>query len=105
MTKIVIVGAGSHVFSRRLITDCLTWPALQDATIGLMDIYQDRVDLMAALAKRMVTQQGVGAQIEGTTDLKRALDGADYVFTTIRVGEGRNFVDIPAKYGVSHTVG
>jgi alpha-galactosidase/6-phospho-beta-glucosidase family protein len=33
MAKIAIVGAGSHVFAQRLITDLLTWPSLRDSTI------------------------------------------------------------------------
>jgi len=105
MTKIAIVGAGSHVFARRLIADVLTWPALQDSTIALMDTHQGRLDLMAALARRMVEQTRTGARVEPSTDLRQALDGADYVFVTIRVGEGRNFVDIPMKYGINQAVG
>jgi len=105
MSKVTIIGAGSHVFARRLTGDCLTWPSLQDSTIALMDIHQGRLDLMAAMARKMVAQQGVGAKIEATTDLKAALDGADYVFTTIRVGESRNNVEIPAKYGIHQLVG
>ena len=88
MTKIAIVGAGSHVFARRLIADVLTWPSLKDSTIALMDMNQGRLDLMAALARRMVEQEHTGARVEPSTDLKTALDGADYVFVTIRVGRG-----------------
>jgi len=105
MSKITIVGAGSHVFARRLTADFLTWPALQDSTIALMDVHQGRLDLMAALARRMVAQEGTGAKIEATTDLKAALDEADYVFTTIRVGDSRNNVEIPAKYGINQLIG
>ena len=105
MTKIAIIGAGSHVFCRRLVGDCLTWPALQDASIALMDINAEKVELMGALARRMVEQQKVGAQILATTDLTTALEGADYVFTTIRVSESRAHIDIPLKYGISQSVG
>ena len=38
MAKIVLIGAGSHVFSKHLITDILTYPELRDSTIVLMDI-------------------------------------------------------------------
>jgi alpha-galactosidase len=105
MTKITIIGAGSHVFARRLIADFLTWPALQDATIALMDVNPAHLDPMAALARTMVKQQGVGAKIEATTDLKQALEGADYVIVTIRVGDTRSNVEIPAKYGINQAVG
>ena len=36
MAKIVIIGAGSHIFSRHLITDVLSYPELRDSTITLM---------------------------------------------------------------------
>ncbi len=84
--KITVVGAGSHIFARRLVTDVLTWPSLQDSTITLIDVNDDKLELMAALARRMVAQALVGARVEATTDLKQALDGADDAAVAIRVG-------------------
>jgi len=86
MAKIVIIGAGSHVFSRHLITDILTWPELRDGTISLMDISQEPLDLIAGFARRLVKQNGFKTKIEATTKRREALDGADYVFVTIQVG-------------------
>lgn len=105
MPKIAIVGAGSHVFARRLVTDVLTWPSLRDSTIALMDINAAALDPMAALARRMVTQAGAGATIEPTTDLEEALQGADYVSVSIRVGDSDNHVTIPLKYGIDQAIG
>ena len=103
--KITVIGAGSFVFARRLVTDILTWPALRDATIALMDIDQDKLDTMAALARRMVAQAGTGATVESTTDLRTAIEGADYVTVAIRVGHSRSHIDIPKKYGIDQAVG
>ena len=86
MAKIVIIGAGSHVFSRHLITDILTWPELRDGTISLMDISQEPLDLIAGFARRLVKQNGFNTTIQATTRRREALDGADYVFVTIQVG-------------------
>ncbi len=105
MPKITIVGAGSHVFARRLIADALQWPSLRDSTITLMDIDQGSLDTMATLARKMVKQLGVGARIEATTDLEEALTDTDYVSVSIRVGNTHNNVSVPAKYGVMHSVG
>ena len=105
MTQITIIGAGSFVFARRLITDILTWPSLQDATIALMDINEERLTIMAALARRMVAQAEVGATIKATTDLDTALTGADYVAVAIRVGQSRNHVTIPRTYGIDQAIG
>ena len=44
MAKIAMIGAGSVVFASRLATDILSWPALQDSTIALMDIDPGRLD-------------------------------------------------------------
>ncbi|MFL7809517.1 MAG: alpha-galactosidase [Anaerolineae bacterium] len=103
--KVAIVGAGSFVFARRLITDLLTWPSLQDAAITLLDVDADKLATMAALVRRMVAQVGTGAQVQGTMDLSEALDGADYVTVAIRVGQDHNNVAIPRQYGIDHSVG
>jgi len=105
MTKIAIIGAGSYVFAWRLIGDFLTWPSLQDSEIALMDINEQKLDAMSHIAQKMVGQCDAGATVLATTELKKALDGADYVFTTIRASESRSHLEIPAKYGISQTVG
>jgi len=105
MTKITIIGAGSHVFSRRLISDILTWPSLREATLSLMDLNPDSLGLMTTLAGRMIKQMGLDTPLEATTDLRTALTGADYVIVAIRVDPGYNHVSVPAKYGVMHSIG
>ena len=105
MPKLTIVGAGSFVFARRLITDMLTFPALRDSTITLMDVNEDKLRVMEQLARRMVEQENTGARIESTTDLRAACEGADYVATAIRVGDSRHNTQIPDKYGISYGIG
>ena len=108
MAKIVLIGAGSHVFSRHLITDILTYPELRESTISLMDISQENLDPVAAFAKKLVQQQGYSTKIESTTNRREALTGADYVFVTISVGGPKwTHADskIAAKYGVNEGVG
>lgn len=108
LPKIVIIGAGSHVFSRRLITDFLFYPELRESTITLMDIDRERLALTTAFAKRIVEQHGFRTKIESTSNRREALDGADYVIASIRVGGFEaNKLDlmIPEKYGVRQAVG
>jgi len=108
MAKIVVIGAGSHVFSRNLISDTLSYPELRDSTITLMDIDEGPLDLVTAFAKKLVQQHGFRTQIESTMDRREALEGADYVIVTVRVGEWRILQAdraIPAKYGVNQAVG
>ena len=108
MVKIAIIGAGSHVFARNLITDFLSYPALHESTISLMDIDEDALKLTTAFAEKMVSQHGLEAEVESTTDRRAALEGADYVVVSIRVGglEANRFdIEIPAKYGVKQGIG
>jgi len=108
MTKIALIGAGSATFSRRLLADLLSWPELQDAEFALMDVDTGRLDLIEALAKRMVSDKGAGATVLATTDRKRALDGADHVISTLAIGYAyepdRPDVAIPQQYGLNQTV-
>jgi alpha-galactosidase len=86
LAKIVIIGAGSHVFSRHLITDILFYPELRDSTITLVDIAAEPLALITAFANKLVKQHRFPTRIESTLNRRKALEGADCVFVTIRVG-------------------
>jgi alpha-galactosidase len=108
MAKIVLIGAGSHVFAKRLITDILSYPELGNSTVTLMDIAKEPLDLTTAFVKKLVKQHKLEAQIESTTDRRKALEGADYVIVAIRVGGSRPTKadrEISARYGVYEGVG
>lgn len=51
MPKIAFIGAGSFEFTRNLVRDILTFPALADSTIALMDIDAERLDLFYSSSK------------------------------------------------------
>jgi alpha-galactosidase len=108
VAKIVLIGAGSHSFSKNLIMDVLFYPELRDSVIMLMDIAQEPLDLITAYGKNLVKQNGLTTKIESSIDRREALDGADYVFVTIRVGGAQaSLADkaITTKYGVNEAVG
>ena len=105
MPKLAVIGAGSFVFARRLITDMLTFPSLGDSEIALMDINEEKLSTMARLASRMVEQEQTDARVLATTSLREACEGADYIATAIRVGEGWDNVLIPRKYGIDYAIG
>ena len=103
MAKIVIIGAGSHVFASRFITDIISYPELRDGTITLMDIAAEPLALITAFAKRIVEQNKFSTKIESTTDRRKALAGADYVLITIKVGGGHHLDierELSLKYGL-----
>jgi alpha-galactosidase len=108
LKKIAIIGAGSHVFTANLVKDILSYPEHRPFTISLMDPNTERLDLVAAYSKNLVKQHGFETTIESTSDRRTALEGADYVVITIRVGgfdANRLDVEIPAKYGIIQGVG
>lgn len=108
MAKIAIIGAGSHVFARRLITDVLSYPELQNSTLSLMDIDPERLQLITAFANQLIAQQQLPTHVESTTRQRIALEHADYVIVSIRVGGydiNRLEIEIPAKYGIIQGVG
>ncbi|MFW6456932.1 MAG: alpha-galactosidase [Planctomycetota bacterium] len=108
MPRIAIIGAGSAVFAQAMIRDSLTFPALEDSTICLMDIDPEPLEYMETIARKMIKQGNYSADLEVTTDRREALEGADYVIVSILV-DGREpitwEVDIPLKYGVDQCIG
>ena len=45
MPRITMIGAGSIVFAKRMISDVLSYPELEGSTLALMDIDAHRLDL------------------------------------------------------------
>jgi alpha-galactosidase len=86
MPKIVLIGVGSYVFGRDIISDIMLYPALKGSTLSLMDIDKERLDLFTAYAKKLVQQQKADLKIESTMDRREAVEGADYVIISIRSG-------------------
>ncbi len=106
MAKISLIGAGSATFARRLLQDIVCMPELSDSTVSLMDNNSERLALMSKYANRLVRDTGTNIKIETTSDRREALDGSNYVLTTIRVGDSyERDIAIPLKYGVDQSVG
>ncbi len=106
--RVVFIGAGSVVFTRNLTRDILTFPALQDSEIVLMDIDADRLSRAEKLVNRMAETAGSSVRVVATTDRRQALKGADYVVVTIQVGgndEWEADLRIPERFGISQCVG
>jgi len=108
LKKIAFIGAGSFEFTRNLVRDILTFPALQDIEIALMDINEDRLNLIKRACDRIVAAGNYPAKVTATMDRAEALKGADGVVCTILaagVQVWRHDIEIPKKYGVDINVG
>jgi alpha-galactosidase len=106
--KVAILGAGSILFTRKLVGDILTIPELEDTTFSFIDINQQNLDMITQLAQRDVAANHKPAQIFATTDRRAGLEGADYVLNATRIGGLEAFqldIDIPLKYGIDQCVG
>ena len=106
--KIAVIGAGSIGFTRRLMGDILSVPELTDSEFSFHDINKHNLDMIAQLARRDIKANRLPATLSVTTNRRRALEGADYVLNTTRIGGLDAFaldIDIPLKYGVDQCVG
>ncbi|MGQ9628707.1 MAG: alpha-glucosidase/alpha-galactosidase [bacterium] len=108
MIKVAMIGAGSVGFTRKLVMDILAVEELRDTVFSFTDIDRERLDMATNLCRHMIETNDLPARVESTTDRKRALDGANYVFSMVRVGGLEAFakdIEIPLKYGVDQCVG
>ena len=110
--KITFMGAGSTVFARNVIGDCMCSEALRDSTFALYDIDGERLQQSRTILEAIKnTLDGYGT-IEcylGVENRKEALRGANFVVNAIQVGlyDPCTIIDfeVPKKYGLRQTIG
>jgi alpha-galactosidase len=108
MPKVAFIGAGSMNFSKKLVSDLLSFPELRDTDFSLMDIDEDRLEITERAAERMIEKVEGDATVTATTDRREALADADYVLNMINVGGTEPFeneIRIPESYGVEQAIG
>lgn len=108
MPKITFIGAGSTVFAKNVLGDCILTPALKESELALYDIDMERLKDSENMLKNINNNHGGHAKIVAYTDRKEALRGANYVVNAIQVGgyEPCTVTDfeIPKKYGLRQTI-
>lgn len=108
MKKITFIGAGSFEFTRELVRDIMSFPALRDSVIALMDINEERLEYSRKAVEKIIAAGNYPAKVVATTNRAEALEGADGVVCTILNGGvdvWRYDIEIPKKYGVDICVG
>ena len=106
MEKVVLIGAGSAVFTRGLVSDLIRSGLETD--LALVDIDPTALEVAERLAQKMVTFKNAPVRISAHIDRRDALPGATIVICTIGVGSRRAWekdVFIPRKYGIYAPVG
>ena len=110
--KITFMGAGSTVFARNVIGDCMCAEALRDSIFALYDIDAQRLEESRVILEAMRSAKGNYGRIEcyaGVENRKAALKGADFVVNAIQVGlyDPCTIIDfeVPKKYGLRQTIG
>ena len=110
--KITFMGAGSTVFARNVIGDCMCTEALRDSVFALYDIDATRLEESRTILEAMRETKGGYGKIEcylGVEQRKDALRGANFVVDAIQVGlyDPCTIIDfeVPKKYGLRQTIG
>lgn len=110
--KITFMGAGSTVFARNVLGDCMCTPALRECEIALYDIDGKRLEesriILEAINRNVNESRAVIRTYLGAENRKEALRGARFVVDAIQVGgyEPCTVIDfeIPKKYGLRQTI-
>ena len=112
MPKITFMGAGSTIFAKNVLGDCMCRESLKDSEIALYDIDADRLkESKAVLDSLNANINSKRAKIKtylGVSNRTKALKDANFVVNAIQVGgyEPSTVIDfeIPKKYGLRQTI-
>ncbi len=109
--KLTFMGAGSTIFARNVIGDCMCSETLRDSVFALYDIDAKRLEESRVILEAMRKAKGGYGKIEcyhGVENRKAALKGADFVVNAIQVGlyDPCTIIDfeVPKKYGLRQTI-
>ena len=104
--KVVLIGAGSAMFTRGLIADLIGRGWACD--LALVDTNGEALEVAEGLAKKMIEARSAPISLSASTDRRDVLAAATSVICTIGVGGRRAWerdVYVPRKYGIYQPVG
>ena len=84
--KFVFLGAGSSVFTMRLVGDILKEDTIKKGHIALVDLDEKLLRETEEAVKELVAFSGQEFEVTAHIDYKEALPGTDYQFNTIATG-------------------
>lgn len=77
--KVVIIGAGSLFFGRQSIWQMVHSKYLNNGTLSLVDTDEEKLSKMVRLAEMVAKENNVSLKVEGSTNRRQVLKGADFV--------------------------
>ncbi|MEY9139783.1 alpha-glucosidase/alpha-galactosidase [Mammaliicoccus lentus] len=108
MSKITFLGAGSTVFAKNILGDCMTVDALQDFEFALYDIDEERLNDSEMMLNNLKNGMDSTVTVKSYKNRKEALRGAKYVINAIQVGgyDPATITDfeVPKKYDLRQTI-
>ena len=108
MPKIAFIGAGSYGFTRKLVGDILTYPALQDVELAFMDIDADRLGRSETVIRKLIENKDLPIDPLFSLDRDPVIEGADFIVNLVKIGmlpPSYMDIEVPKKYGLKQTIG
>lgn len=105
--KVAMIGAGSVVFCKTLMSDIMATPALAGCEFALMSRTEPKLRRMEEFGKRMLRDNAIPGSVWATLDRQEAIRDADFVVVMIQVGGVEAFeldYKIPLRYGVDQCI-
>jgi alpha-galactosidase len=107
--KIVLVGAGSAQFGHGTLGDIFCSAALSGSEIVLLDINPQSLDVVHQHALAFMAKHSLDFSISATTDRKAAFRNANFIISSIEVGNRFKLWDedwkVPMQYGIHQVYG
>ena len=109
--KFAVIGAGSSSFGPNTVMDILLsepFARNADIEIYLMDISQNALDLSAGFCRELQGHLNRTVTLNASTCLKSAVEGADFVITSIEVDRHHHWSQdfhIPKRFGFRQVYG
>jgi len=108
MPKITFLGAGSTIFAKSVLGDCMLRDDIEDLDISLHDIDAGRLSDSETMLKHIAKNIGADVTITKSIDRAQSLKGAKYIVNAVQIGgyEPCTVTDfeIPKKYGLRQTI-
>jgi len=107
--RICFLGAGSTVFAKSVMGDCILTPELGEFEIALHDINEKRLEESYKVISKLNEKYEGKATVLKFLDRREALKGANFIINAIQVGGYKpcTVTDfrIPRRYGLQQTIG